>query len=167
MNLVNDELTIRDRLQEVAIFSGLSRDYREEAKQTWKLLEPFIERILNRFYNFIEDNGFKEEVDKATRELLIAKQYDHWKNLFRTEFTDEYINSVPKIGLTHKNINLSASTYVSGYGFLLTNMSDHVSDILKDDPELALKLIRTINSLVLIDMSLALSVYNSEVVFVD
>ena len=160
--MINDAL-VRDHLQEVAVFADLPRNYVSYAHQAWIIIESDIIDMLHNFYDFIEDSGFREIIERHNRERLIRAQYEHWKSLFSASFSEEYIHSIKAIGLKHRIKNLSPSAYISGYGFLVSKMTRLVSETLTESPEEALEINRTIQSLVFIDMSLALSVYNDEV----
>lgn len=158
-----DNIDVRDRLQEVAAFSGLPRNYARYAQHAWMLIEDDITGILNNFYDFIEDSGFPAVTDSTNRARLIETQVKHWEALFSATFSDDYIASIKAIGLKHRLNHLSPSAYISGYGFLSARIIRNIIDTLKGQPEEALMISQTIQSLIFIDMSLALSVYNDEV----
>jgi len=150
-------------LQEVAAFARLPKGYVRYARQSWLLIQNEISPILSQFYDFMEDSGFTVLIERPNRDRLITAQAQHWQKLFTASFSEDYLASAKAIGLRHRLIDLSPSAYISGYGFLSNRISSQTVKALPHDPALASQLLLTTQSLIFIDMSLALSVYNDDV----
>lgn len=158
------DITLRDRLQEYAALSGLPRHYKQLSNDCWRILAPRIPEVLSKFYGFAIASGFIADVDAATKRHIIGKQQAHWKELFQADFSDHYLESIRAIGVAHRAIGLAPSDYISGYAFIMSRIVHHVGEEYRGDAAHALEITRTVNSLVAIDMSLALSAYGEDVV---
>lgn len=157
------DVTLRERLQEIVIFSGLPRSYTAQAARAWQIIEPVLPDMLNRFYDFIDSSGFTELKIAENRTRMIEAQSHHLKVLFGAGFTDDYIEGVTGIGMRHRLINLSPSNFITGYGYLSAKMCEQIRQSLPGESETALNLVQTIHGLIFVDMGLALSVFDEEV----
>ncbi len=158
---------LRDKIKKAAATLLMSQDVRKDAKDAWQMLENLLPEASGAFYKFLEKNEWLEIIEPQHRQLLIDRQTKHWTLLFQADFSDSYIESAMSIGLEHAKYNLTPSHYVFGYTFLLNILMREINDVSADNPCRALALTQAINSLMLIDMSLVLSLYNSDFVILD
>ncbi len=158
---------LHDKLKKAALTLLMSQDVRKNARDAWQMLENLLPEASSAFYKFLEQNEWLEIIEQQHRQLLIDRQTKHWNLLFQADFSDNYIDSAMSIGLEHAKYNLSPSHYVFGYTFLLNILMREINDVSGDNPCRALELTQAINSLMLVDMSLVLSLYNNNFVILD
>ena len=90
---------------------------------------------------------------------LKSAQGSHWERLFSGRFDDEYFDSVRHIGLVHNRIGLEPRWYIGGYNFVLSALTDLAIRTYRLRPGKAQAAIRAVNAAVMLDMDVAISVY--------
>ncbi len=158
---------LHKRLKKAAATLLMSPEVRKNARDAWQLLEDMLPEASKAFFQFLEQNDWLDQVEQEHRQLLINRQSNHWILLFKADFSDNYVESAVNIGLEHAKFNISPSNYVFGCTFMMNILMREINEVLADNPRRALELTQAINSLMLIDMSLVLSLYNNNVVILD
>jgi len=121
-----------------------------------------IDKIIRRFYehilSFPEAASLLTKVDIKGR--LIPAQREHWLQLFKCEFSDEFVNRALRIGRIHYTNRIPPYLYMGGYNYFLCAVlemaAQHVRGL--DLPEL----LADITRLVTLDMDLSISAYLRE-----
>lgn len=146
-------------------FLEFDDDTRQLGKALWEILAPRTDDVLDTFYRRVQHAGLEPRLSDASVARLKIKQRAHWQGLFLADFDGDYIASVRRIGLRHREVGLDLAAYVAAYMALKIEFTD----IVVARPELPVlakgRLIKTLYKYVALDMALALSTY--EVTLID
>lgn len=139
---------------------------RQQAQRLWALIEPHIDGIIERFYAKLRVSAISAFITDDIVDSLKARQRKHWMRLFSSQFDQDYVFSVQRVGIRHRDINLGAAWYVAGYMAL---KMDFINAILKAELTAAEKgrLIKMVEKYVALDMTIALSAYEDDSYLVD
>jgi methyl-accepting chemotaxis protein len=121
-----------------------------------------IDKILDAFYAYATShaNLAKMFPNQTVLTHARARQRDHWlKSVFAGVFDDNYMRSVKTIGEVHQRIGLEPGWYIGGYNFTLSKLFELAVQTYRKKPELLAEVIKAINKVAMLDMSLAISVY--------
>ena len=153
-----------------ATVSGLDREVRLRfmringetgavLRDFWHLLQPQMGPILDGFYRHLlaEPQLARLVGNEASR--LKRAQEAHWARLFDGRFDEAYMRGVQQIGLIHNKIGLEPRWYIGGYNFVLGELSALAVRTNRWKPERLTTVLRAINAAVLLDMDIAISVY--------
>jgi hypothetical protein len=102
-------------------------------------------------------------VTDAAVAVLKGKQKEQWAALFSGRFDTEYVNSVRRVGIRHRDISLNPMWYVAGYMTLKIAFTNVIAETALP-PITKGRLIKTLDKFAAFDMALALSTYDAEVV---
>jgi methyl-accepting chemotaxis protein len=125
-------------------------------------LSANIDKILDAFYSYATSHANLAKMFPNQQVLTHARarQKDHWmKSVFAGVFDDNYMRSVKTIGEVHQKIGLEPGWYIGGYSFTLSKLFELASVTYRKKPELLAEVVKAINKVALMDMSLAISVY--------
>ncbi len=128
-------------------------------KGCWKFVEPALPTILDGFYRHVTAMPHLAKMVGNDIPRLKKAQGSHWERLFSGRFDDAYFNGVRAIGLVHNKIGLEPRWYIGGYNYVLSSLTDLAARTYRWSPGKARVAIRAINSAVMLDMDLAISVY--------
>lgn len=129
-------------------------------KDFWPHVEPILPEILAGFYNHIvKVPALKTILGNNSVDRLKNAQKTHWGRLFSGNFDADYVRGVRIIGLTHNRIGLTPSYYIGGYAFVLRHLSDLAVRTYRWKPKLLAEVLSAVETAVLLDMDLAISVY--------
>ncbi|MEI7713795.1 MAG: globin-coupled sensor protein [Rhodospirillales bacterium] len=128
----------------------------------WPKVEVVLPALLDDFYRHVVQVPALAKMlgDEVPR--LKRVQGSHWGRLFSGRFDDEYFSSVRTIGLVHERIGLEPRWYIGGYNFVLNRLSAHALKAHKWSPSAASALILAVNRAVMLDMDVAISVYQEK-----
>ncbi len=124
----------------------------------WKLVEPKLPAILDAFYAHVATVPQLAAMAGNQIPRLKAAQGSHWARLFSGTFDDTYMQGVRTIGLTHSRIGLDPRWYIGGY-LLVLNMLAEIATTNYRNSQKAAEVIGATNTAVLMDMEIAISVY--------
>lgn len=127
-------------------------------REFWAQVRPHLPQILDAFYAHV---GAVPQLSKLVGEQvprLKQAQATHWERLFSGSFDHDYMQGVRKIGLTHSRIGLDPRWYIGGY-LLVLNRLVEIATAANRDRRRAASVICAVNSAVMMDMEIALSVY--------
>jgi len=128
-------------------------------QEFWAALEPALLEILDSFYDHLVGvPKLREMVGDQTPRLKDA-QRAHWARLFSGRFDEAYMQGVRTIGLTHNRIGLEPRWYIGGYAFVLRKLTDFAVRKYRWSPAKLSNVLRAVETAVLLDMELAISVY--------
>lgn len=119
-----------------------------------------IEQFILDFYQWIPE--VPEFNVLFTRPGLVEKvkkqQAEYWRQFFRCELNENYIQSRFKVGNIHAAVNLPVSSYVAGMSFSLEWWVNKVYEVLDSSKETAF-LIAALNKLFSLDMAIVSASY--------
>ncbi|MFN3656883.1 MAG: protoglobin domain-containing protein [Pseudolabrys sp.] len=148
-----------DRLLE---FVEVDDEARALASRLCDLLAPQLTHVIDDFYAKVAHFNISPHITPQTIANLKRRQKQHWMALLRSRFDEEYFESIRRIGVRHRDIDLSPMWYVAGYMRLKLAF---VEIIIKSELPAVTKgqLVKTLDKYIAIDMALALSTYEAVV----
>lgn len=155
------------RLRRFLDFLEITESDRQLAQQLWSIVDPEISQIIDRFYVKVHGTEIGSHVSApGLVEQLKTKQRRHWTKLFTSQFDEEYVCSVQRVGIRHRELKLDTAWYVAGY---ITIKMDLIQAVLKADLPMVEKgrLLRVIEKYVTLDMTIALSAYENDNAIID
>ncbi|MBL8701747.1 MAG: globin-coupled sensor protein [Alphaproteobacteria bacterium] len=155
---MDEKLAVIDRDERLR-FLGIDAQSGAALREAWVIVEPSLPAILDGFYRHVSGTPALARLVGDQTARLKQAQSKHWSRLFSGRFDDEYIRSIRAIGLTHSRIGLEPRWYVGGYLFVLNRIVELVAAAARWSPARGARLISAVNAAVLLDMELAISVY--------
>jgi methyl-accepting chemotaxis protein len=128
-------------------------------RDIWKDIEPKLPEILDGFYRHVTSIPKLGQLIGKDEPRLKKAQGSHWSRLFAGRFDDAYMQGVRTIGLTHNRIGLEPRWYIGGYKFVLNELVKIVAAKHRWSPAKIAETIGAINGALMLDMDLAISVY--------
>lgn len=148
-------IKIESRLE----FARIDEPTRAELPIVWALLEPALGSVLSDFYDHIKSNDELAPMIGDQQARLEVAQSRHWQRLFSGKFDKDYIDSIQLIGNIHHRIDLKPHWYIAGYQFVLNRLIAHLVKKNRFSGKRLVRQIEAVNKAVMIDMDIALSVY--------
>jgi hypothetical protein len=144
-------------------FLDIDDETRALAARLSDLLSPRVSDVIDDFYNKVDGAHISPHVNARTVASLKVKQKRHWMALLHSRFDEDYFDSIRRIGMRHRDIDLSPMWYVAGYMRLKLAF---VEIIIRSDLPAVTKgqLIKTLDKYIAIDMALAMSTYDAVIV---
>ncbi|SNB68636.1 Methyl-accepting chemotaxis protein [Rhodoblastus acidophilus] len=143
-------------------FFVIRPEERRVLPEIWKAVEPKLPEIIDGFYAHAADVPHLDGMIAGKCPHLKRAQTGHWLQLFSGRFDDAYFNAVREIGKVHFRIGLEPRWYVGGYQFILTRLFDIAVDSARWSPRKIKDVLRAISTAVMLDMEIAISVYQDE-----
>lgn len=140
-------------------FMEITADTGAALRDLWKVIEPHLPDVLDGFYKHLASEPALARLVSDQAPRLKQAQGSHWARLFAGTFDDAYMHSVRTIGLTHNRIGLEPRWYIAGYKFVLNRLIEVAVRKYRWSPAKATRAIGALNAAVLLDMELAISVY--------
>ena len=140
-------------------FMRIDRETRDVLRDFWKVLEPSLPKILDDFYDHVTREGTLANLLGNNIPRLKVAQGGHWARLFDGRFDEAYMQGVRQIGMVHNKIGLEPRWYIGGYNFVLNRLVEIAVKSCGWRARKLPKLICAINSAVMLDMDIAISVY--------
>jgi len=161
LNTTSDPVTSRDdQGRETRIrFMRIDARTGELLREFWKIVEPALPTILEGFYNHITREPQLARMIGGDIPRLKAAQGSHWARLFNGRFDHDYMKGVRSIGLIHNKIGLEPRWYIGGYNFVLGQLAALAVGQYRWKPRHLSEVLAAMNSAVMLDMDLAISVY--------
>ena len=154
--LQNDTSNDRDtRMRFMRIDEETGRMLRE----LWVIVEPKLPTILDGFYRHVTSEPKLAALIGNGIPRLKAAQGGHWAKLFTGTFDAAYMDGVRTIGLVHNKIGLEPRWYIGGYSYVLCQLTDIAIAAYKWKPAKLSRILVALNTAVMTDMDLAISVY--------
>ena len=149
-----------DILAQLGDFLDIDDLSRQYARVLLTLFTGCADDIVGEFYRKIQKSAIGSYITDDAIERLIPKQKAHWMALFNSDFGRDYVQSVRRIGIQHRDITLNPSWYVAGYVKLKLELMQRIA-ALDVSPDKKICLMLTLEKYVAIDMALALTPYDS------
>ena len=95
--------------------------------ETWSLITPFIDDILDELY----DHALAHETTAKlfaghNIEGLKAVQKSHWELTFKNGFDTSYEERAYRIGHSHAKIGLAPNIFTDSYGFMMERLVQRI-----------------------------------------
>ena len=145
-------------------FMGVDQETRKLLAEFWKVVEPRLGVILDDFYRHAAESPALARLIGEQRTRLKSAQQGHWGKLFSGRFDESYFAGVRAIGLAHNRIGLEPRWYIGGYNFVLNRLIDLAVETYRWSPGKLKAVTRAVNSAVMLDMDIAISVYQEAMV---
>ncbi len=156
MNLLTvDSHEIAARLRYFRIDSATS----EALREFWPAVKRALPDVLDGFYRHLASEPALARLVGSQAERLKTAQGAHWARLFDGRFDESYVRGVRSIGLAHHKIGLELRWYIGGYTFVLSRLTELAIDTYGWRKKRAREVIAAVHSAVMLDMDLAISVY--------
>jgi methyl-accepting chemotaxis protein len=140
-------------------FMRIDQDTRGLLREFWKILEPELPAILDAFYaHLTREPNLAKLLGNKVPGLKVA-QRSHWTHLFDGRFDQSYMQGVQQIGMVHHKIGLEPRWYIGGYAFVLNRLVAIAVKSCRWNTRRLPQLICAINAAVMLDMDIAISVY--------
>jgi methyl-accepting chemotaxis protein len=140
-------------------FMGITPETGPLLQEFWKIVQPALPRILEGFYRHVVSQPNLAGLVGNDVPRLKRAQESHWGRLFGGRFDDAYLQGVRTIGLIHNKIGLEPRWYIGGYNFVLAELTKLAVDHHRWSPKRLAETLRALNSAVMLDMDIAISVY--------
>jgi ABC-type transporter Mla subunit MlaD len=131
----------------------------ELLREFWKIVEPALPEVLEGFYRHVTREPQLARLIGSDIPRLKAAQQSHWARLFNGRFDHEYMQGVRTIGLIHNKIGLEPRWYIGGYNFVLSQLAALAVRHYRWKPVHLAAVLTALNCAVLLDMDIAISVY--------
>jgi len=131
---------------------------RQNARAFWAIAEPHMGAAVGRFYEKLRRSEVGSYISDDVVERLMQRQIQHWARLFASRFDEDYVLSVQRVGMRHRDIGLGTAWFVAGYMAL---KMEFIEAVLKAEIAVVEKgrILKTVEKYVALDMSIALAAY--------
>ena len=147
------DLAIRTR------FIGLNPEACRLLVAFWPIVEPELPKIIDGFYQHVTSVPQLKALVGDQIPRLKQAQTAHWKRLFSGRFDDAYFAGVHTIGAVHHRIALEPRWYIAGYTYVLNRLVALAVRTHRWSPGKLAAQIAAVNAGVMLDMDIAISVY--------
>ena len=132
----------------------------------WQHVRSALPDILDGFYRHAGTEPHLARMIGAQTGRLKSVQSTHWERLFSGRFDDDYFDSVRTAGLVHARIGLEPAWYIGSYNFVLAQLSRLAGRVHRFSPSRARQVTEAVLAAVLLDMGIAISVYQERLIAV-
>lgn len=140
---------------------GIDRDTLSNLRKARDILEPEMDKMLDRFYSHIGNEPELQAFfidEEATRRARSA-QKSHWLTLLAGKFDREYFEKTIEIGRAHSRIGLTPDMYFSGYCYMFGHFIELIIEKCSSETEPVTQIIQAFSKAVFLDMDLVISCY--------
>ena len=130
----------------------------------WPFVKESLHDVLDGFYAHVGKTQSLARLVVSDAPRLKSAQGEHWERLFSGRFDPAYFDGVKKIGLIHNKIGLEPRWYIGGYAFVLRRLSDLAVKTYRWRPQKLADVLRAVESAVMLDMDVAISVYQEALI---
>ena len=132
----------------------------------WPHVRSALPDILDGFYRHAGTEPHLARMIGTQTGRLKSVQSTHWERLFSGRFDDDYFDSVRTVGLAHVRIGLEPAWYIGSYNFVLAQLSRLAGRVHRFSPSRARQVTEAVLAAVLLDMGIAISVYQERLIAV-
>src|SRR5579883_1713043 len=140
-------------------FLRIDAETGELLREFWKAVDGALPEILEGFYRHVSNEPQLVELIGSDTPRLKKAQGSHWARLFNGRFDSDYLQGARMIGLMHNKIGLEPRWYIGGYNFVLGRLAALAVETYRWRPSRLSRVLVAVNSAVLLDMDIAISVY--------
>jgi len=145
-------------------FMGISPETRALLTEFWDHLKNHLPEILDGFYAHAAAVPALAKMVGTQVPRLKKAQTTHWERLFSGRFDDAYFEGVRTIGLIHNKIGLEPRWYIGSYNYTLSCLTRVAIKKYRWRSAKLAAVISAINSAVMLDMDVAISVYQEALI---
>jgi methyl-accepting chemotaxis protein len=145
-------------------FLGLDAEACQLLAAFWPTIEPHLPEIIEGFYRHLVTIPHLKQMIGDQIPRLKQAQTSHWRRLFSGRFDAEYFNGVQTIGNVHHKIGLEPRWYIGGYAYVLNRLVALAIRAHRWSPQKLASLIAAVNAGVMLDMDIAISVYQEALI---
>lgn len=131
----------------------------ELLREFWTVVEPALPSVIEGFYHHLAKEPQLAHMVGSNGLRLKMAQGAHWGRLFNGRFDHDYMHGVRTIGLIHNKIGLEPRWYIGGYNFVLGQLVSLAVRRHRWNPGRLTAVLIAVNSAVMLDMDIAISVY--------
>ncbi len=142
-------------------FIGLDPEACRLLAAFWPAVEAELPKIVDGFYQHVGSVPHLKALVGDQIPRLKQAQTAHWKRLFSGRFDEGYFAGVQAIGAVHHRINLEPRWYIAGYTYVLNRLVTLAVRTHRWSPGRLAALIGAVNAGVMLDMDIAISVYQA------
>lgn len=149
---------VEDRLR----FLEIDDDVLSELQRARRYIEPEIDQMLSAFYALILKDVALHALFKDAESIKHAReaQKKHWlKNVFSGRYTSSYFSKADRIGRTHARVGVAPNWYIGGYGKMLNQFVDRISDMAAEEGRDPRATIQAVCKAILLDIDLVIHCY--------
>lgn len=147
-----------DRLARMR-FMRVTPQTTEHLQEFWRFAAPKLPDILDGFYRHLASQPHLKTMVGTDAPRLKKAQGSHWERLFKGTFDADYLTGVRTIGMIHNKIGLEPRWYIGGYNFVLGELTEIAIARYRWRPAKLAAMLTAVNTAVMIDMDIAISVY--------
>ncbi|HTW72394.1 MAG TPA: globin-coupled sensor protein [Acetobacteraceae bacterium] len=140
-------------------FLGIGADDLTMLQRFWQIAEPKLPDILDGFYCHVATEPRLQAMLGSKVAHLKQAQTVHWRRLFSGVLDSAYYDSVHAIGLMHQKTGLEPRWYIGGYSYVLNCLVEIAVAAHRWSPGKLRPLLRALTAQVMLDMDIAISVY--------
>ncbi len=143
-------------------FLQIDDDTLAELRNAKRLLEPAMDRMLDRFYaHILSEQELKALfADQESIARARAAQKEHWLNtLFEGVYDNAYFEKAAQIGRAHARVGLSPNWYIGGYCQMLGQFIDLISAEYAESDKPTASIIQAVCKIVFLDMDVVIHCY--------
>jgi hypothetical protein len=130
----------------------------------WPTVERRLPDIIDGFYQHVVTVPHLKQMLGDRIPHLKKTQAAHWKRVFSGRFDAAYSASVQGIGVMHHRIGLEPRWYIGGYTYVLNRLVALAVQTHRWSPAKLAALIAAVNAGVMLDMDIAISVYQEALI---
>jgi methyl-accepting chemotaxis protein len=140
-------------------FMNIDQETSRLLAEFWPVAADALPDLLEAFYRHVTQIPELAKLLGSDIPRLKSAQSSHWARLFSGRFDAAYFDGVRTIGLVHNKIGLEPRWYIGGYNFILSKLTALAVKAHRWSPVKAAATVTAINCAVMLDMDLAISVY--------
>lgn len=118
--IMSDKQDLARRLE----FLRVDDNVKQSMQDFYRTVEGDIPEAVGHFYRHLSQFEETQSIidGHSTVEKLTQAQRDHWENMFRGDYGDDYLERALSVGRVHDVIGLEPRWYLGGYFLLMENM---------------------------------------------
>jgi len=150
-----------EMLEERLRLLSIDRDVLSELPKAKHILEPAMDKMLDRFYVFIrsEPDLLALFSDEGAITRARSAQKNHWLTLFDGKYDKAFFEKSVRIGQAHARIGLTLDWYMAGYYQMFDQFIELISENYSARGELATQVIQAVSKVIFLDMDLVIHCY--------
>ena len=145
-------------------FSASTPEHAGCSSPSGRVIEPRLGEIIDGFYQHITSVPHLKQMVGDQIPRLKRAQASHWQRLLSGRFDEAYFASVQTIGRVHHKIGLEPRWYIGGYTYVLNRLVALAIRTHRWSPKKLAALIAAVNASVMLDMDIAISVYQEALI---
>ena len=155
---------MHNKIKEIVRCIGIEKFDAEIATRNRETISEILPIVVKEFYEHLDEIGMSRLFRSVDMARLQARQIEHWRELFRADFGDVYANRVTRIGIVHRDHEITPQVYMQSYGWFTSRLVErlvaHPGIAAADRARLA----GVVLKLVHLDMTMALASYDAALI---